>query len=296
MCVELSCSVWHLVITQQVAAISIFVVCHSHIIPEVGMIVPHFIDEGTLAQRDEATYAGSHGWEIGENWGLNPCFSDVGGLVEDCQAGSGLGPEPCLPWSFMVALVFVLKVSPPCDSGWHVGDGCLLPACQPELGALPGRGTEHLRGTPAGDEEVADGPGQRRLPVALGREVARPLGGQGPGSGRPGLWRGLSPSLVNWLCRYKEDPWLWDLEWDVQEFKQKKAKKGKRREPAAASNLPVEGADAPGDPRDQEGGEHGREGGKGGTLGRAWDPRVPWQWWLQPSREEPVLPAVEAQS
>ena len=48
-CVELSCSVWHLVITQQVAAISIFVVCHSHIIPEVGMIVPHFIDEGTLA-------------------------------------------------------------------------------------------------------------------------------------------------------------------------------------------------------------------------------------------------------
>uniref|UniRef100_A0A8C2P732 DNA polymerase subunit gamma-1 n=1 Tax=Capra hircus TaxID=9925 RepID=A0A8C2P732_CAPHI len=52
--------------------------------------------------------------------------------------------------------------------------------------------------------------------------------------------------------RYKEDPWLWDLEWDVQEFKQKKAKKGKRREPAAASKLPVEGADAPGDPRDQE--------------------------------------------
>ena len=31
--------------------------------------------------------------------------------------------------------------------------------------------------------------------------------------------------MVNWLCRYKEDPWLWDLEWDVQEFKQKKAKK-----------------------------------------------------------------------
>ncbi|XP_055412795.1 DNA polymerase subunit gamma-1 isoform X1 [Bubalus kerabau] len=52
--------------------------------------------------------------------------------------------------------------------------------------------------------------------------------------------------------RYKEDPWLWDLEWDVQEFKQKKAKKGKRREPATASKLPVKGADAPGDPRDQE--------------------------------------------
>ena len=119
---------------------------------------------------------------------------------------------------------------------------------------------------------------------------------QGPGSGRPGLQRGLSPALVNWLCRYKEDPWLWDLEWDVQEFKQKKAKKGKRREPATASKLPVKGADAPGDPRDQEGGEHGREAGTGGALGRAWDRGVPWQWWLQPSREEPTPPAVEAQN
>ncbi|XP_057576206.1 DNA polymerase subunit gamma-1 isoform X4 [Hippopotamus amphibius kiboko] len=53
--------------------------------------------------------------------------------------------------------------------------------------------------------------------------------------------------------RYKEDPWLWDLEWDVQEFKQKKAKKVKRKEPlAAASKLPIEGAEAPGDPKDQE--------------------------------------------
>ena len=147
------------------------------------MILSPFYNEGTLAQRDEVTYAGSHGWEIGESWSLNPCLSDVGGWVEDCQAGSGLEPEPCLPWSFMAALVFVLKVSPPGDSGWHVGDGCLLPARQPELGALPGGGTGHLRGAPAGDEEVADGPGQRRLPVALGREVARPLGGQGPPAG-----------------------------------------------------------------------------------------------------------------
>lgn len=31
----------------------------------------------------------------------------------------------------MAALVFVLKVSPPGDSGWHVGDGCLyLPVNQ----------------------------------------------------------------------------------------------------------------------------------------------------------------------
>ncbi|XP_057398444.1 DNA polymerase subunit gamma-1 isoform X2 [Balaenoptera acutorostrata] len=52
--------------------------------------------------------------------------------------------------------------------------------------------------------------------------------------------------------RYKEDPWLWDLEWDLQEFKQKKAKKVKRKEPATASKLPVEGPEAPGDPKDQE--------------------------------------------
>ncbi|XP_004623348.1 DNA polymerase subunit gamma-1 [Octodon degus] len=52
--------------------------------------------------------------------------------------------------------------------------------------------------------------------------------------------------------RYKEDPWLWDLEWDLQEFKQKKAKKVKKEEPATASKLPIEGAGAPGDPTDQE--------------------------------------------
>uniref|UniRef100_A0A8D0TRY8 DNA polymerase subunit gamma-1 n=2 Tax=Sus scrofa TaxID=9823 RepID=A0A8D0TRY8_PIG len=52
--------------------------------------------------------------------------------------------------------------------------------------------------------------------------------------------------------RYKEDPWLWDLEWDLQEFKQKKAKKLKRKEPATASKLPIEGAGAPGDPKEQE--------------------------------------------
>uniref|UniRef100_A0A2K5W0J5 DNA polymerase subunit gamma-1 n=1 Tax=Macaca fascicularis TaxID=9541 RepID=A0A2K5W0J5_MACFA len=51
--------------------------------------------------------------------------------------------------------------------------------------------------------------------------------------------------------RYKEDPWLWDLEWDLQEFKQKKAKKVKK-EPATASKLLIDGAGAPGDPMDQE--------------------------------------------
>lgn len=37
--------------------------------------------------------------------------------------------------------------------------------------------------------------------------------------------------------RFKEDPWLWDLEWDVQEFKQKKVavskKKSVKKTPAA---------------------------------------------------------------
>nr|XP_058150655.1 DNA polymerase subunit gamma-1 isoform X3 [Dasypus novemcinctus] len=51
--------------------------------------------------------------------------------------------------------------------------------------------------------------------------------------------------------RYKEDPWLWDLEWELQEFKQKKVKKVKK-EPAPANKLPVEGAGAPGEPKDQE--------------------------------------------
>lgn len=31
------------------------------------------------------------------------------------------------------------------------------------------------------------------------------------------------------MLRYKEDPWLWDLEWDVQEFKQKKIPVSKRK-------------------------------------------------------------------
>lgn len=29
--------------------------------------------------------------------------------------------------------------------------------------------------------------------------------------------------------RYKEDPWLWDFEWDVQEFKLKKAAVTKKK-------------------------------------------------------------------
>lgn len=141
-----------------------------------------------------------------------------------------------------------------------------------------------------GDEEVTDGPGQRCLPAALRREVARPWAAGSPcrgwAGGRAGLRLGFSPALVDWLCRYKEDPWLWDLEWDLQEFKQKKAKKVKAKEPAAASKLPVEGPKAPGDPKDQEGGEHGWEVGQGWTLGRSWDRGVPWKGLLWPSGHE----------
>lgn len=45
--------------------------------------------------------------------------------------------------------------------------------------------------------------------------------------------------------RYKEDPWLWDLEWDVQEFKLKKVAASKKKsskkaaETKAATPLPV---------------------------------------------------------
>lgn len=50
--------------------------------------------------------------------------------------------------------------------------------------------------------------------------------------------------------RYKEDPWLWDLEWDLQEFKQKKARKVKKS--ASANKLPIEGAGPFGEPTEQE--------------------------------------------
>lgn len=35
--------------------------------------------------------------------------------------------------------------------------------------------------------------------------------------------------LLFFLLRYKDDPWLWDLEWDVQEFKQKKVAASKKK-------------------------------------------------------------------
>lgn len=41
------------------------------------------------------------------------------------------------------------------------------------------------------------------------------------------------------MFRYKHDPWLWDLDWDVQDFKQKKIpvskKKAKQEEETTAA-------------------------------------------------------------
>ncbi|XP_040895235.1 DNA polymerase subunit gamma-1 isoform X2 [Toxotes jaculatrix] len=57
--------------------------------------------------------------------------------------------------------------------------------------------------------------------------------------------------------RYKEDPWLWDLEWDVQEFKQKKVAASKKKqskkevEKEVATPLPVWEED-PGPPSEEE--------------------------------------------
>lgn len=45
------------------------------------------------------------------------------------------------------------------------------------------------------------------------------------------------------FVRYKEDAWLWDVEWDVQEFKQKKVTVSKRKRSKAeaepASSIPL---------------------------------------------------------
>lgn len=52
----------------------------------------------------------------------------------------------------------------------------------------------------------------------------------------------------HWLCRYKGDPWLWDLDWSVQEFKQKAKTVKRKKEPAGSNQSP------PGELLDQEGG------------------------------------------
>ncbi|XP_040017946.2 DNA polymerase subunit gamma-1 [Gasterosteus aculeatus] len=58
--------------------------------------------------------------------------------------------------------------------------------------------------------------------------------------------------------RYKDDPWLWDLEWDVQEFKLKKEvaskKKGSKKtgETKAAATPPPDWDEDPGPPSEEE--------------------------------------------
>ncbi|XP_065703240.2 DNA polymerase subunit gamma-1 isoform X1 [Patagioenas fasciata] len=59
-------------------------------------------------------------------------------------------------------------------------------------------------------------------------------------------------NLANDACqllhedRYKDDPWLWDLEWDTQEFKQKKNPGKKKKDQNGNSKAPVAAAGADG--------------------------------------------------
>ncbi|XP_068954672.1 DNA polymerase subunit gamma-1 [Petaurus breviceps papuanus] len=59
--------------------------------------------------------------------------------------------------------------------------------------------------------------------------------------------------------RYKDNPWLWDLEWDLQEFKLKKKKNGKkdqnrscRSSTEAEKSSEMEGQEDPGPPSEEE--------------------------------------------
>lgn len=45
-----------------------------------------------------------------------------------------------------------------------------------------------------------------------------------------GLYLPILYVYVYFFLRYKEDPWLWDLEWDVQEFKLKKVAASKKKQ------------------------------------------------------------------
>ncbi|XP_072258819.1 DNA polymerase subunit gamma-1 [Pyxicephalus adspersus] len=72
-------------------------------------------------------------------------------------------------------------------------------------------------------------------------------------------------NLANDACQlltndaYKTDPWLWDLEWDVQEFKQKKIKVSKKQENVKSSSEHAAGStnhsdshEDPGPPSEEE--------------------------------------------
>uniref|UniRef100_A0A8C5MAS0 DNA polymerase subunit gamma-1 n=1 Tax=Leptobrachium leishanense TaxID=445787 RepID=A0A8C5MAS0_9ANUR len=72
-------------------------------------------------------------------------------------------------------------------------------------------------------------------------------------------------NLANDACHllngdeYKEDPWLWDLEWDIQEFKQKKTKVSKKQKEAQESldnalgnKIPIDTDEDPGPPTEEQ--------------------------------------------
>lgn len=58
------------------------------------------------------------------------------------------------------------------------------------------------------------------------------------------------------MGRYKDDPWLWDLEWDTQEFKQKKNPGKKKKDQNRNSKAPVAAAGADGTTQEWQEGEH----------------------------------------
>lgn len=116
----------------------------------------------------------------------------------------------------------LLKVPPSGDVRRNAWDGSELPPRQSELGSVPGRLSGCLRRAPERDEEVSDDSSRRRLPTLAGFQVRNVLF-------RIFTQRPPTALVVCVSLRYKEDPWLWDLEWDVQEFKQKKVAASKKK-------------------------------------------------------------------
>ncbi|KAI6077797.1 DNA polymerase subunit gamma-1 [Aix galericulata] len=86
------------------------------------------------------------------------------------------------------------------------------------------------------------------------RYRGQPRGGDG--AAPPPMGAGAGPRRAG---RYKEDPWLWDLEWDTQEFKQKKPPRKKKDQKVNEGEAPGAGS-----VQDWQEGEHGELGGDPG--------------------------------
>lgn len=108
------------------------------------------------------------------------------------------------------------------------------------------------------------------------RYHGQPRGGRG--AVPPPMGAGARPRRAG---RYKEDPWLWDLEWDTQEFKQKKPPRKKK-------DQKVNGGEASGAGLAQEWQEGERRGARGGPGARGMlsprPPPVPCQTPAPPAR------------